>query len=88
VNNKQYEDGGDIEYTAIGLWDEDDPNYDAKKVEERHDSQVKLMWTLGNVRYNPAIEFAPLPLKRLLWEYRDRIEPSIPLGWIMMSINI
>lgn len=88
VNNKQYEDGGDIEYTAIGLWDEYDPNYDAKKVEERHDSQVKLMWTLGNVRYNPAIEFAPLPLKRLLWEYRDRIEPGIPLGWIMMSINI
>ncbi len=88
VNNKQYEDGGDIEYTAIGLWDEDDPNYDAKKVEKRHDSQVKLMWTLANVRYNPAIEFAPLPLKKLLWEYRDRIEPGIPLGWIMMSINI
>ncbi|MGD1702784.1 lipoxygenase family protein [Dapis sp. BLCC M229] len=88
VNNKQYEDGGDIEYAAIGLWDEDDPNYDAKKVEKRHNAQVKLMWTLANVHYNPAIEFAPLPLKKLLWEYRDRIEPGIPLEWIMMSINI
>ncbi|MGK7924489.1 MAG: lipoxygenase family protein [Spirulina sp.] len=88
VNNKQYEDGGDIEYTAIGLWDKDDPNYDPKKVEERHTSQVKLMWTLAHVYYNPALEFAPLPLKKLLWEYRDRIEPGIPLSWIMMSINI
>ncbi|MBP0021050.1 MAG: hypothetical protein J7647_26290 [Cyanobacteria bacterium SBLK] len=88
VNNKQYEDGGDVEYTAIGLWDKDSPYYDAKKVEERHNSQVKLMWTLASVHYNPAIEFAPLPLKKLLWEYRDRIEPGIPLGWIMMSINI
>ena len=49
VNNKQYEDGGDIEYTAIGLWDKDDPNYDPKKVQERHDAQVKLMWSLANV---------------------------------------
>ena len=88
VNNKQYEDGGDIEYAAIGLWDKDDPNYDQKKVDARHDRQVQLMWTLANVHYNPAIEFAPYPLKKLLWEYRDRIEPGIPLGWIMMSINI
>ena len=88
VNNKQYEDGGDIEYTAIGLWDKDDPNYDPTKVEQRHDKQVQLMWTLANVHYNPAIEFAPLPLRKLLWEYRHRIEPGIPLGLIMMSINI
>lgn len=88
VNNKQYEDGGDIEYAAIGLWDKDSPNYDAKKVKERHDYQVQLMWTLASVHYNPAIEYAPLPLKKLLWEYRDRIEPGIPLGLLMMSINI
>ncbi|MDJ0732293.1 MAG: hypothetical protein QNJ33_20140 [Crocosphaera sp.] len=88
VNNKQYEDGGDIEYAAIGLWDQDDSNYDPKKVEKRHDAQVRLMWTLANVHYNPAIEFAPLPLKKLLWEYRDRLEPGIPVGSIMMSINI
>ena len=88
VNNKQYEDGGDIEYAAIGLWDENDPNYDPEKVQKRHDAQVKLMWTLANVHYNPAIEFAPSPLKKLLWEYRDRIEPGIPLGSITMSINI
>ncbi|MDJ0618847.1 MAG: lipoxygenase family protein [Calothrix sp. MO_192.B10] len=88
VNNKQYEDGGDIEYAAIGLWDEGDPNYNPKKVEKRHDAQVKLMWTLANVHYNPIIEYGPLPLRKLLWEYRDRIEPGIPLGWIMMSINI
>ena len=88
VNNKQYEDGGDIEYAAIGLWDKNSPHYDPKKVQERHDAQVKLMWTLANVHYNPAIEFAPLSLKKLLWEYRDRIEPGIPVEWIMMSINI
>ncbi|MEA5469420.1 lipoxygenase family protein [Spirulina sp. 06S082] len=88
VNNKQYEDGGDIEYAAIGLWDKEDPKYDPKIEQKRHDAQVKLMWILANVRYNPAIEFAPLPLKKLLWEYRDRIEPGIPLGWLMMSINI
>ncbi len=88
VNNKQYEDGGDIEYTAIGLWDKDDPSYDPKLVQERHDNQVKLMWTLANVRYNPALESAPLPLKRLLWKHQDRISPGIPLDWIMMSINI
>ncbi|MDJ0678114.1 MAG: lipoxygenase family protein [Calothrix sp. MO_167.B42] len=88
VNNKQYEDGGDIEYAAIGLWDENSPDYDPKKIQERYDAQVKLMWTLANVYYNPAIEFASHPLKKLLWEYRDQIEPGIPLGWIMMSINI
>ncbi len=88
VNNKQYEDGGDIEYASIGLWDKEDANYDAKKVIERNNNQVKLMWTLANVHHNPAIEFAPLPLKKLLWEYRDRIELGIPLGSIMMSINI
>jgi linolenate 9R-lipoxygenase len=88
VNNKQYEDGGDVEYASIGLWDIEDTNYDAKKVIKRNDNQVKLMWTLANVHYNPAIKFAPLPLKKLLWEYRDRIEPGIPLGSIMMSINI
>ncbi|MDY7004645.1 MAG: lipoxygenase family protein [Cyanobacteriota bacterium] len=88
VNNKQYEDGGDVDYASIGLWDKDDPNYDPKKVEQRYDAQVKLMWSLANVHYNPVIEFGPIPLKKLLWEYRDRIEPGIPLGWIMMSINI
>jgi linolenate 9R-lipoxygenase len=88
VNNKQYEDGGDIEYASIGLWDKTDANYDVEKVKKRQDNQVRLMWSLANVRYNPAIQFAPLPLQKLLWEYRDRIEPGIDLGAIMMSINI
>ncbi|MBE9030355.1 hypothetical protein IQ266_11495 [filamentous cyanobacterium LEGE 11480] len=88
VNNKQYEDGGDIEYTVMGIWDENHPSYDAAKVQKRHDNQVRLMWTLANVHYNPATAFAPSPLKDLLWEYRDRIEPGIPLNHIMMSINI
>ena len=85
VNNKQYEDGGNPSYAAIGLWE---ANYDPKKVKARHDSQVRLMWILANVHYNPAIQFAPTHLKKLLWDYRDRLEPGIPIDWIMMSINI
>ena len=65
VNNKQYEDGGEIEYTSLGLWDKNSPNYDPKKVEERHDAQVRLMWTLASVHYNPAIEFAPLAFEKI-----------------------
>lgn len=88
VNGKQYEDGGDSDYAAIGLWDKSDPDYNQNLVERRQAAQVKLMWQLANVRYNPVMEVAPTALKNLFWKYRDRIEPGIPLEWIMTSINI
>ncbi|NJN39443.1 MAG: hypothetical protein HC790_13290 [Acaryochloridaceae cyanobacterium CSU_3_4] len=88
VNNKQYEDGGDVEYAAIGLWDTTDPAYDQALVDQRHDAQVKLMWQLANVHYKPVMEVGPSALKQRLWEQRATIEPGISLDWLMMSINI
>ena len=87
VNNKQYEDGGDVDYATIGIWDPQSPK-EEKMVYERHTYQVRLMWALANVHYNPAIIYGPEKLRELLWEYREQIEPGIPLSWIMMSINI
>jgi linolenate 9R-lipoxygenase len=88
VNNKQYEDGGDIDYAAIGLWDSDSPDYKKAEVDKRHDEQVKLMWQLANVHYHPVMEVGPPALKKRLWEHKATIEPGISLGWLMMSINI
>ena len=88
VNGKQYEDGGDVDYTAIGLWDKSDPAYDQSLVDSKERAQVKLMWQLAKVHYNPVMEVGPTALKNLFWKYRDRIEPGIPLEWIMTSINI
>lgn len=88
VNNKQYEDGGDVEYASIGMWNEKSAHYNVKDVYKRRNKQVQLMWTLANVHYNPIIEYGSDRLKALIWEYRDRLEPGIPIGWIMMSINI
>jgi linolenate 9R-lipoxygenase len=88
VNNKQYEDGGDIEYAAIGLWDSNSPDYKQVEVDKRHDAQIKLMWQLANVHYKPVMEVGPPALKKLLWDHKATIETGIPLGWLMMSINI
>ena len=88
VNNKQYEDGGDISYAAIGLWDTHHPAYDPIKVTQRHGRQVVLLWTLSNIRYNPIMDVGPDELKDLLWMRREQIEPGIPLSGIMMSTNI
>ncbi|NER34355.1 MAG: catalase [Oscillatoria sp. SIO1A7] len=88
VNGKQYEDGGDVDYAAIGLWDKGDRSYNQNTVDEKQEAQVKLMWQLANVHYNPIMEVGPVALKNLFWKYRDRIEPGIPLEWIMTSINI
>lgn len=88
VNNKQYEDGGDISYATIGLWDGTSEHYNPIEESIRHAKQVTLLWTLSNVRYNPIMAVGPSALKDALWEQRAQIEPGIPLANIMMSTNI
>ncbi|MGB3693094.1 MAG: hypothetical protein WBG70_21595 [Spirulinaceae cyanobacterium] len=88
VNNKQYDDGGDVEYTPFGLWDENHPSYDVKTEAKRQAKQTILMWTLSNVRYNPIMDVGPGNLKELLWQHRQEIEPGIALADLMMSIHI
>lgn len=88
VNNKQYDDGGDPEYSPFGLWDNNHPSYDVKTEAKRHAKQATLMWTLSHVRYNPIMEMGPGHLKELLWQHREEIEPGIPLSHLMMSIHI
>ncbi|QUY41380.1 lipoxygenase family protein [Acaryochloris marina] len=88
VNNKQYEDGGDVDYAVIGLWDSQSPHYDPVQVATREAKQASLLWTLSNVRYNPILEAGPGPLKDLIWARRDVISPGLPVEDIMMSINI
>jgi linolenate 9R-lipoxygenase len=88
VNYKQYEDGGDIEYAAIGLWDEKHPSVKPEDVVKRNISQVLITWTLSNVKYNPILENGVPFLKDLLWQRRTEIQPGLPLESIMMSIHI
>jgi linolenate 9R-lipoxygenase len=88
VNYKQYEDGGDIDYAALGLWDSHHQEYDPIAVTQRQIKQVVLAWTLSNVRYNPVMENGSPALKDLFWRYRDEITPGLALDSIMMSIHI
>lgn len=80
VNNKQYEDGGDVDYVSIGLWKSVDPTRDAK--------QVASTWTLSHVRYNLIMDVGPAELKDALWKQRHLIEPGLPLDRLLMSISI
>jgi linolenate 9R-lipoxygenase len=88
VNNKQYEDGGDVSYAAIGIWDPHHPDYDPITVAKREAKQTTLLWMLSHVRYNPIMEVGSPALKDALWKHKAEIEPGIPLENIMMSINI
>jgi len=88
VNNKQYEDGGDIEYASIGLWDDKSPTYDHLSVVQKNAKQILFTWKTSNILYNPVMEVGPVELKDLIWKNRQKIEPGIPLRMLMMSINI
>jgi linolenate 9R-lipoxygenase len=88
VNNKQYEDGGDVSYATIGLWDTHNPAYDPQRVAQREARQVTLLWTLSHVRYNPIMDVGPAALKDLIWQQRAQIEPGIAIADLMMSTNI
>lgn len=88
VNNKQYEDGGDVGYATIGLWDSHHPSFDPAAVALKEAKQTTLLWTLSSTRYNPLMEVGPPQLRDLLWQHRADIEPGIALDSIMASINI
>ncbi len=88
INNKQYEDGGDVSYATIGLWNSHDPAYNPQLVAQREARQVMLLWTLSHVRYNSIMDVGPAVLKDLIWQRRQQIEPGIPLANLMMSTNI
>jgi linolenate 9R-lipoxygenase len=84
VNNKQYEDGGDVEYATLGLW----KNNNDPAVAARNAQQVITLWNLTDVRYNLIMDIGPIELKNALWENRDKINPGIPISSILMSISI
>ncbi|HBB34247.1 MAG TPA: hypothetical protein DDZ80_12875 [Cyanobacteria bacterium UBA8803] len=88
VNYKQYEDGGDIDYASIGLWDSHHSAYNPVDILQKHVQQVVIVWTLSNVRYNPVMENGNPMLKDLFWRRRDEIQPGLPLELLMMSIHI
>lgn len=88
VNYKQYEDGGDVDYSSIGLWDSHHPAYNPLEVVQKQIQQVLIVWTLSTVRYNPIMENGHPVLKDLLWKRRHEIAPGIPLELLMMSIHI
>jgi linolenate 9R-lipoxygenase len=88
VNNKQYEDGGDVSYATIGLWDSHHPAYNPLTVAQREAKQVTLLWTLAHVRYNPIMDSNSAALKDAIWQNRHLIEPGIAIADLMMSINI
>ncbi|MEL6164204.1 MAG: lipoxygenase family protein, partial [Cyanobacteria bacterium J06628_3] len=83
VNNKQYEDGGDIEYATLGMWKNNDP-----AVAARNAQQLITLWNLTSVRYNLIMDIGSTELKNALWENRDKINPGIDINSILMSISI
>ncbi|MDY6901140.1 MAG: lipoxygenase family protein, partial [Cyanobacteriota bacterium] len=66
VNNKQYEDGGDVEYATLGMW----KNNNDPAVAARNAQQVITLWNLTDVRYNLIMDMGPVELKNALWENR------------------
>jgi linolenate 9R-lipoxygenase len=88
LNYKQYEDGGDVDYATLGLWDSHDPHYNPMDVTQKQIQQVLSVWTLSQVRYNPILENGNPALKELLWQRRDKINPGLPLETMMNSIHI
>ena len=91
VNNKQYEDGGDVDYVSIGLWQPVDPKKNPDefiKGKIRDGKQVTATWSLSHVRYNLIMDVGPAELKDALWKQRHLIEPGLPLDRLLMSISI
>ena len=84
VNNKQYEDGGDVEYATLGIW----KNNNDPAVAGRNAQQVITLWNLTSVRYNLIMDMGSPELQEALWENREKINPGIPIDSILMSISI
>jgi linolenate 9R-lipoxygenase len=83
VNNKQFEDGGDVDYVTMGAWKDTDPLRFA-----RHAKQILSMQNLTAVRCNLIMDVGPTELKDAIWKQRASIEPGLPLDKLMMSISI
>jgi linolenate 9R-lipoxygenase len=88
VNYKQYEDGGDVDYATLGLWDSHHPAYNPIDVAQKQVQQVIAVWTLSQVRYNPIMDSGNPILKDALWKRRAQIIPGLPLELMMTSIHI
>jgi linolenate 9R-lipoxygenase len=88
LNYKQYEDGGDVDYATLGLWDSHSEHYNPAAIIQKQIQQVLSVWTLSQVRYNPILENGNPVLKEILWRRRDEISPGLPLETIMNSIHI
>ncbi len=91
VNNKQYDDGGDIEYGSLGLWQPVNPQENlAEFIDQaaRRTRQSSTLWTLSSVRYNLIMDVGPAELKDAIWKQRHLIEPGLPLDMLLMSISI
>jgi hypothetical protein len=83
VNNKQFEDGGDVDYVTMSAWKDTDPLLAA-----RHAKQILSMQNLTAVRCNLIMDVGPTELKDAIWKQRAQIEPGLPLDKLMMSISI
>ncbi|MCC5611365.1 LamG domain-containing protein [Nostoc sp. CHAB 5834] len=83
VNNKQFEDAGDVDYVTMSAWKDTDPLLAA-----RHAKQILSMQNLTAVRCNLVMDVGPAELKDAIWKQRAQIEPGLPLEKLMMSISI
>lgn len=91
VHFKQYDDGGEPDYAAMGLWDKNHAKYNKDTENMSRYLQTSLMWALSGLFYNPIMaskEGLSTVLRDAIWKHRDRIEPGISLQKLMMSINI
>ncbi|MBE9061181.1 LamG-like jellyroll fold domain-containing protein [cf. Phormidesmis sp. LEGE 11477] len=91
VNNKQYDDCGDVEYGSMGLWEAVNPKDNMGEFVgqmARKSKQASVLWNLSVVRYNLVMDMGPTELKKAVWEQRDSIEPGLPLDRLLMSISI
>lgn len=88
TNGKVWEDGADPEYATFGMWDQDHPEVHPARLAQIDAAQVNLTYQLAQVHYNPIMEVGPPMLRKLLGRARRAIDPGLPLGAIMMSINV
>ena len=91
VNMKQYEDGGDVEFGAMGLWEQVNPQENLAEFKQQFARKARQSITLFNitsVRYNLIMDVGPTELKNAIWKQRHLIEPGLPLNNLLMSISI
>lgn len=91
VNMKQYEDGGDVEFGAMGLWEQVNPQQNLGEFKQqfaRKAKQSTVLFNLTTVRYNLIMDVGSSELKNAIWKQRHLIEPGLPLNDLLMSISI